>query len=82
MSIEKINRYHDTGQYIEFDESGSLCYYSDALEVCKQLEAENAELKELIGYCITDMYKPSGKISKPTAIKLMKYMSDNDLLKH
>ena len=46
------------------------------------LEAENAELKKLIGYCITDMYKPSGKISKPTAIKLMKYMSDNNLLKH
>ena len=47
-----------------------------------KLEAENAELKALIGYCITDMYKPSGKISKPTAIKLMKYMSDNNLLKH
>ena len=45
-------------------------------------KAENAELKVLIGYCINDMYKSSGKISKPTAIKLMKYMSDNDLLKY
>ena len=47
-----------------------------------EYEEEIAEFKALIGYCITDMYKPSGRISKPTAIKLIKYMSDNDLLKH
>jgi len=47
-----------------------------------EYEEDIAELKALIGYCITDMYKPSGRISKPTAIKLIKYMSDNDLLKH
>ena len=40
---------------------------------------ENAELKELLLNCIKDMYKPSGKICKATALKLMKYIADNNI---
>ena len=37
----------------------------------KQQREEIDELTELLQLCVNDMYKPSGKISKKTAMKLM-----------
>ncbi len=34
-------------------------------------QTEINELTELLQLCVNDMYKPSGKISKKTAMKLM-----------
>lgn len=39
--------------------------------IIESVSIEKAELKALLQLCVDDMYSPSGKINKKTAIKLM-----------
>jgi len=48
-------------------------YKTDAAKL-KEAEKEIECLQKLLKMCSDDMFKPSGKISKKTAIELMKYI--------
>jgi hypothetical protein len=79
---EHFGKCCDCGEFEDCGECGLTQDLFKQASAVSKLEIKYDELKKLLGHCIEDMYKPSGKISKPTAIKLMKYMSDNNILKH
>lgn len=37
------------------------------------------EIEDLLGACIADLYSPGGKFKKATALKLVKYVNENEI---
>lgn len=79
MNIEQL---HDANQEIERLKAKLVTRQEEHDQEIKDIEDVNNAiskladarinaLRELLQLCVNDMYKPSGKISKPTARKLL-----------